>query len=371
MDVQSIDSIRQQIVVELKKNIPAYEYIDSSLGAEVEPFWIGEVANAIATLYVGYKLGNQIEDIGQALARTIDAVGDIARSVASLIDRIGDIIDEIRKALEAINRKIDSAFMQSHMSDMKASSLLIQDVVKRLQRLPNDASDPRVASYLLRLQNQSDELFSAIIRYTNQEQGRPSPAALIGCCPAVAMWSQSYTILERYKPIAERLPPWQTASQREITAFITSFFDDYIQENGRVRRELETKYLQPTIGSVVEFNGKTFVPSSTKYAIAYPDEPKYHSLFSRDSFNPFNIYSTKQRLSQSPVPTPFPRLTWQAVAESNYTTFPAPTHVLAALKWREQAMPEISVRQRFLAETDRFTEQKPKALDALKIQPDW
>ncbi|MBW0148803.1 hypothetical protein [Marinobacter arenosus] len=369
MSDATIDEIRNGIILRTQSRTALYQYVDPGLADEIETLFIGEVANAIATLYVGYKLGDEIEDVGSAIARTIDAVGDIARSIAKVIDKLADIIDAIDKAIEAISRHIDSAFMNQHISDMKSRSLLLQDIIVRLDSLPPESSDPRVAQLLARLQLNTDELYTAIIRYTNQEPIGPSPATFIGCAPAIAMWVQTYTLLERYKKAEDRVPPWDLASQKEIFRFVNDFFDDYIAENARVKLELENDYLLPTLGTVVEFNGRKFVASDISRQSSYPDNERYYSLFSKDSFNYFDVFSTKYRGSIGG--NPIPDLTWGPLTENNYDKFPEPQVVLEALRWQQEALPKVQLRNRFLHETNSFHLQKEEALKALSPQDDW
>ncbi len=363
----NIESIAASIFNEISPPRPLYLMIDPDLGREVASRWMVELAQAVATLYVGYKLGSQIEDVGQALVRTLDAIADVAKSIARVIEKLGEIIDAINRLLEALSKKIDSAFMTMHLNKMKAKNLTMTDILTKLKALPHDATDSRVSVLLVRLQSQQDELFDAIIQYQNQEDGRPSPAAFIGCAPAMALWAQSYTVIERYKPQADRLPPWETASQQEMHTFVEDFFTDYIRQRGICQTQLDTMFLVPEKEIVRTFDGQ-FKPSRIAKKGRYPNEPMYYGLYSRDSFDPFSIYSTAV-FTESPIPRKY--VGWAAVYPSNYPTFPSPDSVKAADSWHVTAREERQKRHRFLQETEKFEAYKAESLTSMAPQADW
>ncbi len=227
-DQKTLEDMRE-VLLNSVAPVPLYAYLDPELGQEIKPLWITDLAEAAATLYVGYKLGQKIDEVGSALAYTIRRIGDVAASLSRVIDKLGEIIDAINRLLEALSRKIDDAFMRWHMSRIRAATVMIQQELQTIDRLPEadkgNAAHPIVAQCLAKLGDEHRNLFGAVVDYLGQEPPYPTPASMIACSPAIALWAQVYTIMERYKPIEyrsgtrSRTPSSRKASSRSLTTW--------------------------------------------------------------------------------------------------------------------------------------------------------
>ena len=175
--------------------------------------------------------------------------------------------------------------------------------------------------------------------------------------------------MERYKPHNERISPWKTRSHKNLEHFIGSFFNDYISKRDFIRNEVETKYKTPRTSKVAEFRNGMFVESSISYKTEYSNHPDHFGLFTRDSFNPFEIYSLCKKKDSRGIPS-F-NLYWHAVIESRIAQFPDPEKVRNAMLWQQTCSVEVRKRMPFLNETENFELYRGKALDALKEQPGW
>jgi hypothetical protein len=365
---QELNDLKSRIESEVQARLSArrlYEWVDPSLGELVKSRYITEIATAISTLYVGYKLGEKIDEVGKALAYTITAIGNVANAIADVITKLGQIIDAINKLLEALSKKIDAALMQSHFNEIRSASNRILDITDRLTRLPPEMTDPFVKQALDELRAEESALYKGIIKYLNQSPDGPSPDAIIACSPSVALWAQSYTMIERYWPIQYRRGPWGTKSQGDIELIYNTFFDTTAANRSRVANELGTQFLAPESKSCRTFDYHRFRSSPIPYLNTYPTDNEFDMLFCRIQGNPFNIFSTCYHFY------PKPGYIWRAISAENLSLFSDQKLVQSAIKHCDNIKPEIDKRNHYLAETADIEPQRQLCLDAFKKPSGW
>ncbi|MEJ0088447.1 MAG: hypothetical protein WDM80_01605 [Limisphaerales bacterium] len=377
----SIEEKRDSILATVSKRAPVSE-LQPVWTTPVHSFWILELAEAISTLFVGYQVGSKTDEIGSALAYAITGIGDIAKAVAKVIDRLGDIVDAINRLLEVLSRKIDGNFMRLHMSKMESASLIIQEILFRLDKLPKPNLDdpnhpepthPEVQYQLQRMQSQVDNLFESIIAYLRQEGGLPSPAAIIACSSTIAFWAQSYTAIERYRPLPYRVGVWDLPPQKRIEQIFNSFFADFEIQRARFSEELITTLASPGVRVTHRFAGDRFVLTKIPYEDDYPNVPDNQGLFCMRVGYPFDPFATTPSGGLLPpdVPLPGRRLRWAFAKPSDAANFPNPQLIKDARKHYDAIQPDIQKRQMFLAQTDKIEDQKKLVLEIFTKPAGW
>lgn len=227
-------------------------YISASPGPSTNtvawPVIITAVADAIATLYVGYKVGNRVDDVADGIVRVLDAVAEVARSVAELNRRMASVIAAIERAVEILSRKFDSALMQREVSAANAAIARIRSRLLKMKELK--PTDTRYARLVEELRAEERALFESVIGFVGQEQPAPSIGSLITCAPAVAAWSQIKTQLERIDyPRGDehlRTPTWETAEHELIRNYFGRHFDDVTKNRDDMQTALTTTLFTPT-----------------------------------------------------------------------------------------------------------------------------
>ena len=335
-------------------------------GDDVQTAWLAEFSQAAATLYVGYKLGEQITEVGKALVDTIRAIGKIAEGIANILDRLAQVIDAINRAVELINRKIDAAFMAMHIADMRTASDEILDTLRKLDKFGDDnvITNPDVRDLVLYLRERNFNLVQAIRRFLGQD-GRPyTIASFINCSPSIALWAQSYTYVERYQPVERREGPWRSMHHLEIVTAFTEFFDFAERSVALFREELGSNYYAPNMLKTCRFETSKFVETDIPIRDEYwPGEPRHDKLFVRKSGYPFDIFVTE--------PKEFGRRYAWEIARGNGDNSSNPSLVKAAVGWNAVLLPERQRRLDFVANYGPIIQKRAEVMEALAKPVGW
>jgi hypothetical protein len=359
----SIEDLQSEILKSIQPQ-PLYAYIEPCLGTPVKPLFITDVASAIATLYVGYQLGQKIDEVGTALAYTIHAIGDVAKGLANILNRIAEVIDAINQAIKILSRKIDSAFMTEHMSRMNTASLNIQDILLRLSTLPEDQNtlaNPFVVNQVAQLQQEASSLLYAINGFAAHDGSPPTVASFVNCAPAIALYSQTYTYIERYNISQLRVPIWDTKKHSSFVQLYAAFFNYTENTISRYEEELEHKYLIPGLDYTCRFEQQRFVRTNIPNEPSYPNNPQYSNLFARREATPFNFFVTKHS---------FLGFGW-TTAQPDGSGSDDPALISAAVKWHEDARPHRQERRHFLTQYNPVLKEKARTMAAFNRPAGW
>lgn len=347
---------------------PVYRYVDHQLGHVIRPFLILDWAEAAATLYVGYQLGQKIDQVGDALAYTIRAIGNIANSIAAIIGKLGEIIDAINEAIKVLSRKIDTAFMTEHMSKINTASDNIADVLARLNRLQpadNVITNPYVADLIRTLQQEATTLQYAINGFAAHDGSPPTIASFISCASPIALYAQAYTYIERYKPVAARVGIWDTRPHARFLKLYTGFFDYTESTTARFLDLMDTKYFVPGFDYTCTFDGLQFKKSKVPFQRSYPSLDKYDKLFAvTGSDLPLRLCTTGYE--QFPL-----TFYWIPIDRMQRSHISDPALAAAAAKWHQDIRPIRRDMTQFLADYQPVLKEKAKTLAAFVKPPGW
>jgi len=320
------ESISEQIMAELSPSVVPGYAAPPQVSPTVAPVLIGAVADAIATLYLAYKVGNRIDDIADGIVNVLSAVADVAKAVANLTNKLADVMDAIERAVAVLSRKVDTALMQQDVSDANAALARIQTRVSALQKLPPDLNEPVVAQLLDELRGEESKLYYSIIRFMGQESPVPSQASLITCAAPIGAWAQVYTLLQRYSyaDAQQRIGVWDTAEHSLINRYITAHFDDVAATRARMDAEMNSSLLIPTALDAYFFKNGLFIdPVPFQYSYSTGGRKSYDKLF---AFVPGSLDGLQSTVLVAPTfPSSQFRWGWRPLS-GGYQQFSDPKH---------------------------------------------
>lgn len=352
--------------------IAIQRFFGVNLPNEVDPFWIGEVANALATLYVGYKVGSGIETIANSLAKVLESLSAVLNGIAGILSRIDQILDAIERAVEAISREVNRVAMSVEVGKLRSAVIDCQNHVSTLSKLPPDFSDPLVLHTLTKLETRtsqiSDALFTFISIETNSYQRPMSIVSVLNCSYAIAVWARTYDLAQRYYPEDIRNTIWDTAQNSALAGLYQDFFDSHIRHIAEFQNKLSGAWnvplaRYPGICSTVSplpppastpetfrFSGTDFVDSGIRHCQWYRSK-SCTGLYTRDPDSPHELKGTYWRNGGvTPAPQPISGCYWATISPSNLELFQDPHEAEAALRfWNERWA--LSVRAQSFIDT--------------------
>lgn len=352
-----------------------YQYfLNSSLssggGEKINPVIIGAIADAIATVYIGYKVGQQIDKVGDGVKQVLYSIAQVLDSVSKVIDKANDIIGELHAMVAILGRKFDESIMRSHINLAAATVNQAMTTAEQLQMSieKHNIDSDVVETLVQKMDNQQSIIYTSIYQYINQETDGPSYNSLITCAPFIATWAQLYTQVQRHRFSSEkRVPPWQTHEHLSMLGKLLKIFRDIPQGRETCESMLKDNKLQIPNPPMLFADGNFIKGRISKVQPIYShsfygDTPSGH--YAHDGFHLGLCVTTFQS-------SPDRHWRWTQIDSTPDNLLPNPEmNKLALQSYKDKHMARYPFSN-FLATTEHWAEQQFELNRAMSPQPGW
>lgn len=354
---------------------PVYLAINEDLGEQIHPLWLDEIALAVAQIYVGYRLGEQIVEVGQAVKQVLVSLANLIDEVTQIFKRLDKILEAIQRAIEIIGQQIERSAIKTAMGRAKGYAILTCDECGKINKLFDEGysiNDPKVQKSIDNMEHYNKEMFIELYSIINRGLTDLTPADFIVIAPLMRTWASNYGVLNNYLEPTLQTSIFDTTQHKVMKSFVRDFFSRYISLRPIVQDMLTNTYRTPIHkqgvepAHIYEFHNGRFIEIFDYEPPPIP--PRDHRLLERRTLFLRNSDYVVQASLSSNINT-LTDVRWLPIKDDNYNKFPFPELVKQAREWYFVCLPKQVECRQFLYDTKNFDALLTDAMGAMSPTP--